>query len=108
MPFSFSEIYSYAGIVALLVIFPGPNTVLVMQSVGADGRRAGFFNVTGIVTAVYLNALISGLGLSIIVLRSAEIYGALKLLGACYIAYLGAAGLFDSPEAAQTGAGIRP
>ncbi len=96
MPFSFNEIYSYAGIVALLVILPGPNTVLVMQTVGADGRRAGFFNVTGIVTAVYFNALVSGLGLSIIVLRSAEIYSALKLLGACYIAYLGLTGLFDA------------
>ena len=96
MPFSFSEIYSYAGIVALLVIFPGPNTVLVMQTVGTEGRRTGFFNVTGIVTAVYFNALVSGLGLSIIVLRSAEIYSALKLLGACYIAYLGLTGLFDA------------
>ena len=96
MPFSFNEICSYAGIVALLVMFPGPNTVLVMQSVGAHGRRAGFFNVTGIVTAVYFNALVSGLGLSIIVLRSAEIYSALKLLGACYIAYLGATGLLDA------------
>lgn len=112
MPFSSSEIYSYAGIVALLVMFPGPNTVLVMQSVGTHGRRAGFFNVTGIVTAVYFNALVSGLGLSIIVLRSAEIYSALKLLGACYIAYLGAVGLFDAlrlhkqgPEAAPENGG---
>lgn len=95
-PFSFSQIYTYAGIVALLVLFPGPNTVLVMQSVCTDGRRAGFFNVTGIVTAVSFNALISGLGLSIIVLQYAELYSALKLLGACYIAYLGIAGLFDA------------
>jgi threonine/homoserine/homoserine lactone efflux protein len=96
LPFSFTEIYTYAGIVALLVMFPGPNTVLVMQSTGARGRRAGFFNVAGIVTAVYLNAMISGLGLSLIVLRSAEVYAALKLLGACFIAFLGVNGLLDA------------
>lgn len=89
MPFSFEEIYSYVSIVVLLVMFPGPNTVLVMQSVGTHGRRAGFFNVFGIVTAVYLNALISGLGLSLLIMQSTEIYGLMKMLGAGYIAYLG-------------------
>jgi threonine/homoserine/homoserine lactone efflux protein len=95
MPFSFEEIYSYVSIVALLVMFPGPNAILVMQSVGVHGRRAGFLNVSGIVTAVYLNALISGLGLSLIIMQSTEIYGLMKMLGAGYIAYLGFISLVD-------------
>lgn len=95
MPFSLVEIYSYISIVALLVMFPGPNTVLVMQSVGVSGRRAGFFNVLGIVTAVYCNALLSGLGLSVIIMQSAMIYNVMKLFGAGYIAYLGLTSLLD-------------
>ncbi len=89
MPFSFGELYAYVSIVALLVMIPGPNTILVMQSVGTSGRQAGFLNVLGIVTAVYLNALISILGLSFIVLQSTELYQYMKLLGAGYMVYLG-------------------
>ncbi|MDF2856967.1 MAG: homoserine/Threonine efflux protein [Neobacillus sp.] len=96
MPLSIEEIYSYLSIVVLLVMIPGPNTVLVMQSVGINGRRAGFFNVFGIATAVYLNALISGLGLSVIIMQSTEIYNIMKILGAGYIAYLGLASLVDA------------
>lgn len=96
MPFSAEEIYSYVSIVALLVMIPGPNTVLVMQSVGTSGRQAGFCNVCGIVTAVYLNALLSGLGLSLIIMQSTELYNVMKLLGAGYIAYLGLVSLADA------------
>lgn len=102
MPFSLVEIYSYVSIVALLVMFPGPNTVLVMQSVGVSGRRAGFFNVLGIVTAVYCNALLSGLGLSVIIMQSTEIYNVMKLFGAGYIAYLGITSLFDAYKLHQS------
>ncbi|SCM83522.1 putative threonine efflux protein [uncultured Sporomusa sp.] len=96
MPFSFAELYAYVGIVALLVVIPGPNTVLVMQSVGISGQRAGLFNVFGIVTAVYLNALLSGLGLTLIIMQSAEIYNLIKMLGAAYIAYLGVTSLVNA------------
>ena len=96
MPFTVGEIFSYISIVALLVAIPGPNTVLVMQSVADSGRRAGFFNVAGIVTAVYLNALLSGLGLSLIIMQSGEIYQGLKMAGAGYIVYLGLTSLIDA------------
>ena len=96
MPFSVAELYAYVGIVALLVMIPGPNTVLVMQSVGTSGQRAGFFNVFGIVTAVYLNALLSGLGLTLLIMQSAEIYNLIKMLGAAYIAYLGVISLVNA------------
>ncbi|GBG55628.1 lysine transporter LysE [Sporomusaceae bacterium FL31] len=101
MLFTAGEIYSYIGIVALLVMIPGPNTVLVMQSVAVSGRRAGFFNVAGIVTAVYLNALLSGLGLSLIIMQSTEIYHGLKMVGAGYIVYLGLASLIDAYKLKQ-------
>ena len=94
--FSLAEIYSYVSIVVLLVMIPGPNTVLVMQSVGVNGRRAGFFNVFGIVTAVYVNAMISVLGLSLIIMQSTTIYNVMKMLGAVYIAYLGLVSLVEA------------
>lgn len=89
MPFSLSEICSFIGIVTVLVMIPGPNTVLVIESTGVSGRRAGFINVMGIMTALYFNALLCGLGLSLIIMRSVEIYNLLKLVGGGYLVYLG-------------------
>lgn len=91
-----NELLSFIGIVALLVMIPGPNTVLVMQTVGVAGRRAGFYNVAGIVTALYFHALISTLGLSIIIVQSAWAYLLIKYLGAAYIIYLGVTSLVSA------------
>ncbi|QDR83389.1 LysE family translocator [Sporomusa termitida] len=96
MPFSPREIYSFIGVVALLVCLPGPNTILVMQSAGVNGRRAGIYIVCGIATAVYCNALLSGLGLSLIIMQSVELYTLLKLCGAAYIAGMGIMSLADA------------
>lgn len=96
MPFSLGEICSFIGIVTLLVMIPGPNTVLVIESTGVNGRRAGYINVLGIMTALYFNALLCGLGLSLIIMQSAEIYNLLKLIGGGYLIYLGIKSLFDA------------
>ncbi len=96
MPFSFFEIYTFVGVVALLVMLPGPNTLLVVQSAGVKGRTAGLFTVLGIMTAVYFNALLSSLGLTLIIAQSARLYGILKLLGAAYIVWLGLMSLIDA------------
>lgn len=96
MPFSLSEICSFIGIVTLLVMIPGPNTVLVIESTGVNGRRAGFINVLGIMTALYFNAVLCGLGLALIIMQSAKIYNLLKLLGGGYLIYLDVKSLVDA------------
>ncbi|RYD02700.1 hypothetical protein N752_23255 [Desulforamulus aquiferis] len=42
MDFSLKEIVSFLSIVLLLVMFPGPNTVLIMHSVGVNGKNPVF------------------------------------------------------------------
>ena len=94
MQASIQEILAFAGVVTLLVMFPGPNTLLVMRNAGQGGTRAGCLTVAGVVVALYVHALLSVLGLSVIITRSAHAYLVLKMLGATYIMYLGAAGLY--------------
>ena len=94
MPFSLQEILSFIGIVTLLVMLPGANTVLVMQSVGISGRRTAFYNLAGIASALYCHALLSALGLSLVIVGSAELFGLIKHLGAGYIIYLGMNSLY--------------
>jgi threonine/homoserine/homoserine lactone efflux protein len=105
---SLGELLSFLGMVILLVMFPGPNTVLIMQSVGLYGKRTGFGNVLGIASGLYIHALAAVAGLSVIIAQSAGIYRLIQLLGAIYIIYLGIRSFFLKPLSIgeHTGASI--
>ena len=96
MDMSLKELLYFMGTVLLLVMSPGPNTVLVMQSAGVNGKKFGFYNVAGIVTALYFHAILAALGLSIIVAQSAKLYMLIKYIGAGYIIYLGVTNLYSA------------
>jgi threonine/homoserine/homoserine lactone efflux protein len=96
MHFSWWELTSYIGLVFLLVIFPGPNMLLVTQSVGIFGKQAGFFNVAGIVTALYIHSVVFALGLSIILVKSAQVFYLIRTAGAIYLIYIGVSSLWTS------------
>lgn len=96
MLFSPGEIYSFAVVVFMMIISPGPNTILIMQSAGFLGLKAALYNTLGIVTALLIQASLAGLGLSIILMQLPQIYNLIKLLGALYIIYLGLASWYSA------------
>ena len=73
----------------VLTLVPGADTMLVMRNVLGRGRSAGFLTTLGIGSGLLVQALLSGLGLSAILLRSAQLYSAVKLAGALYLTALG-------------------
>lgn len=90
------EILAFAVVASLLVMSPGPNGVLVAKTVPTSGRPAGFANVAGFVTAFYLHGALSILGISVVLVQSAEAFMVVKLLGAAYLCWLGAKALIDA------------
>jgi RhtB (resistance to homoserine/threonine) family protein len=84
-----NSILTYIALVTLMVITPGPNAALILRTVGARGRATGFGNLAGIVSGFYFHAMCSALGLSLLLVRSPELYTAVKWLGAAYLVYLG-------------------
>lgn len=84
-----NSILTYVALVALMVITPGPNAALILRTVSARGRATGFGNLAGIVSGFYFHAVCSALGLSLLLVRSPELYNAVKWLGAAYLVYLG-------------------
>lgn len=88
------QIIAFTGVAALLTVTPGADTLLVMRSVLARGARAGVLTAVGIAAGCLLHAALSALGLSLILLRSAALYDAVKWLGAAYLIYLGAHSLW--------------
>lgn len=90
------QVAAFAGVAALLVMSPGPNGVLIAKTVPTSGRAAGFANVAGFVTAFYLHGALSIFGISIILVRSAEAFFIVKMLGAAYLCWIGFKALRDA------------
>ena len=90
------QVLAFTGIAALLTLTPGADTMLVLKNVLARGRRAGLLTTLGICSGCLFHATLSSLGLSLILLRSATAYEAVKLLGAGYLMFLGAQALLQT------------
>jgi threonine/homoserine/homoserine lactone efflux protein len=82
-------LFAFVGIVAALTVTPGATTMLIARSVIARGQRAGFRIILGGSAGVYVHATLSALGLSLILVQSAQLFQAIKLFGAAYLIYLG-------------------
>jgi threonine/homoserine/homoserine lactone efflux protein len=80
---------AFASIATLVVVSPGPATFLLLRNTPVQGRRAGLFNVAGIVAAVLSHATLSLIGVSALILASGVAFEALKLTAAAYLTYLG-------------------
>lgn len=91
-----ATLLSFTVIAALLVMSPGPNGVLIAKTVPTSGPSAGFANVAGFVTAFYLHGALSVLGISLILVQSAQAFLIVKMLGAAYLFWIGAKALYDA------------
>jgi threonine/homoserine/homoserine lactone efflux protein len=73
---------------ALLVI-PGPAVLYITARAAAQGRRAGFVSLLGVHTGSVVHVLAAVAGLSAVLVASATAFTVVKVVGACYLVYLG-------------------
>lgn len=103
-----TQFLSFALVTSLLVMSPGPNGVLIAKTVPTSGRAAGFANVAGFVTAFYIHGALSILGISVILVQSANAFMVVKLLGAAYLCWVGFKALRDAWRGVKTVAEVAP
>jgi threonine/homoserine/homoserine lactone efflux protein len=84
-----NQLLAFAGLAFVITITPGADTMLVMRSVLASNRQAGIVTTIGICTGLLVHAFFSALGLSLILVRSATAFEIVKLVGGCYLIFLG-------------------
>lgn len=77
-----------AASVVLLVI-PGPTIALVIGYALGEGRRAALAIVAGVALGDFTAMTLSMLGVGALLAASAELFTALKWLGAAYLVWLG-------------------
>jgi RhtB (resistance to homoserine/threonine) family protein len=90
------QVLVFTGIAALLTITPGADTFLVIRNVLRGGRQAGVVTTLGICCGLFVHATLSALGLSLVLMHSANAYLALKWAGALYLMWLGFGSLRDA------------
>ncbi len=103
-----ATILSFVAVAALLVMSPGPNGVLIARTVPTSGKLAGFTNIAGFVTAFYLHGALVVFGVSVILVRSAELFFAVKMLGAAYLCWIGFKALRDAWRGTTVATNVQP
>ncbi len=103
-----SQVLAFTLVAGVLTITPGADTMLVLRSVLRGGRRDGLATMWGICAGLFVHATLSAIGVSVILTRSAELFGAVKLAGACYLVWLGARSLWEAFRGQRHGAAMTP
>jgi len=87
--FDLRQLLLYFMTASLLAIMPGPGIFYVAARTLAGGRGEGIASSVGTGVGGLAHVLAGSLGVSAIVLASAELFDTLKLLGAAYLIWLG-------------------
>ncbi len=85
---------TYALFVAtaiVVIVTPGPDTVLVLSRTLASGRRAGLWAAFGTQVGDFTQAMLAGLGISTLILLFPVALGALRVVGVAYLLWLAVA-----------------
>jgi threonine/homoserine/homoserine lactone efflux protein len=72
-----------------IAVVPGPGIFYVAARTLSGGRRAGLASTFGTAAGGLVHVVAGSLGVSAIILASAELFAALKLIGAVYLVWLG-------------------
>jgi RhtB (resistance to homoserine/threonine) family protein len=91
-----SQVIAFAVVAAFMTMLPGADTLLVVRNSLRGGRQDGLLTVAGICSGLFVHAILSALGLSVVLAHSAAAFTAMKIAGACYLTWLGIQSLRSS------------
>jgi threonine/homoserine/homoserine lactone efflux protein len=92
----------------LVVLLPGPDTLVVVRNLVRGGRRVAARTVLGVLSGLSVWVVTAVLGLSAVLRASHDAYVGLRIVGAVYLVYLGVMSLRSrGSTAAATGRALR-
>src|SRR3954469_23906532 len=97
-----TQLALYFAAASVLAVTPGPGIFYVAARTLAGGRAEGVASSCGTGLGGMVHVLTGSLGVSAIVLASAELFTILKLIGAAYLVWLGLRNLQSARREATT------
>lgn len=85
----FQDWLSLAAICILGAFSPGPSLMVILSITASNGRKAGFFSSFGHGLGVFIYALLSATGLSIILNTYSQLLILVQFLGALFLLFIG-------------------
>jgi threonine/homoserine/homoserine lactone efflux protein len=84
---------AFLALSIVVIVTPGPDTVLTIRNTLTGGRRGGILTALGVITGQMVWATAAGAGIATLLAASRPAFVALKFAGAAYLIYLGARAL---------------
>ena len=84
-----TALVGFAAAAALIVMLPGPDTLVVVRNLLRGGRRRAVSTVIGVLSGLVLWVLAASLGLSAILRASHTGYDVLRYVGGAYLVWIG-------------------
>jgi threonine/homoserine/homoserine lactone efflux protein len=91
--FDGAQLAGFVAVATVLVVVPGPNTVMILAQSLNGGRAAGLASALGVEAGTLVHTAAAALGLSAVLSTSAVAFDVVKYVGASYLAFLGLRGL---------------
>jgi threonine/homoserine/homoserine lactone efflux protein len=88
-----SHLAAFAGIAAIVIVVPGPDTALTVRNTLFGGRARGLATSLGVATGLVVWTLTASAGVAAIVTASQPLFDAIRIGGALYLVSLGLATL---------------
>jgi threonine/homoserine/homoserine lactone efflux protein len=99
---------TFLAAAALIIVAPGPDTLLVTRNVFRRGRRGGLITAAGTVTGLVLWSVAAALGLSALLAASEVGYNVARVAGGLYLIWLGVQSLRSHGTAPATATEATP
>jgi threonine/homoserine/homoserine lactone efflux protein len=80
---------TFAIAALLLIMLPGPDQALITRNALVGGRTGGLLTMLGGALGLTVHAGAAAVGLSALLVASAKAFTVVKIVGACYLAWLG-------------------
>lgn len=103
MPLDPHLLQLYLVAATVLVLAPGPDSLLVLSRGLTEGRRAGFVATAGITVGNVVQALLAAVGVSALIATSPMLFDVLRYAGAAYLAWIGCRALWSVVAAHRHG-----
>ena len=103
-----AALLTFLAAATLVIVAPGPDTLLVTRNVFRRGRRGGLVTAAGTVTGLALWSVAAALGLSALLAASEVGYNVARVAGGLYLIWLGVQTLRSHGTACDTATPVTP
>src|SRR5580704_15733354 len=86
---STDQLIAFAITGFVVIVIPGPSVLFVVGRALSSGRRVALLSMVGNSVGVYIQTVAVAFGIGTLVEKSVAAYTVVKLLGGCYLLYLG-------------------